>query len=607
MVSAEEPLRSGWERVRAHDPELVDRWTQRPGRRGYPAHGEGVPAAVLRKQLLPLFLAGEFPDTSALLNKSGYRSLNHDEARRLEEGIAGGAPRIIAALRLVEALDEAAGRNWLWRECFSDRSRQWRNRKFVEKARKGLAAGQPLPSTREEADALLEAILERESVRPTFDMACRLLDDLEFAADLTERLNRSWRPACEGVAGPRAGAARALGRQVRELVHLPFQAVDAAGREVDLPEMAERWRAMRARAGGADEPADRLLRDRVGALGLTRDAEVSSISAPVRLRGKGAGRAPLDWSFEERVASVLRRLPEDYRTADLSDDLRGEAARCAHWMGLDRPGDRLVLLLAAVVVEEAQRLGWRRRGAIDRPERRTLVDWLIAAHGRVERMVATASSESVLYDARWTGRAAGVDSLVDLRGQPDAGHWVETRLLGETGRTAWRRLHRREYVGDLGGQDLTSLSRDLARWMRDAARFLVERQGRDDEQAGGSAMADDAGDALMRGLYSPAEQRSGLGRRALGAYLAALWRCRDAGEPADEDRKALAAARRGIGEMLRRWRREGVMRAAGAELTVGAVVAVLESTDDAGDADDAGAAGGAEAAGGAWEETSNEP
>lgn len=593
MVSAERPLRSGWERVRAHDPELVDRWTQRPGRSGRPARGEGVPVAVLRKQLLPLLLAGEFPDPSALLNKSGYRSLNHDEARRLEEGIALGAPRIVAALRLVEALDEAAGRSWLWRECFSDRSRQWRNRKFVARARKGLAAGQSLPSTREEAGTLLEEILERESVRPTLDMARRLLDEPEIAADLADRLRRSWRPACDGVVGPRAAAARALGRQLRELVGLPFQAMDVAGRETDLPEMTERWRAMRASAGGADEPADRLLRDRTGALGLTRDAEASSMSAPVRLRGKSESRAPLDWSFEERVASALRRLPEDYRTTGLPDDLRGEAARCAHWMGLGRPDDRLVLLLAAVVVEEAQQLGWRRRGAIGRPERRTLVDWLIAAHGRVERMVATASSESVLYDARWRGRVVGVDSLVDLRGQPDAGHRVETRLLGEIGRTAWRRLHRREYVGDPGGQDLTSFSRDLARWMRDAARFLVERQRRDGERVGGPAVAGDAADALMRGLYSPAEQHSGLGRRALGAYLVALRRCRDVDEPAEEDRGALAAARRGIGEMLRRWRREGVMRAAGAELTVSAVVAVLERADGADGADGAGDAGGA--------------
>jgi len=56
-------------------------------------------------------------------------------------------------------------------------------------------------------------------------------------------------------------------------------------------------------------------------------------------------------------------------------------------------------------------------------------------------------------------------------------------------------------------------------------------------------------------------------------------RCRSAAEPGAGDIGALRAARTRIEEMLRRWRREGVMGMAGMDLTVEDVVAALDGLE----------------------------
>lgn len=546
------------------------------GRVGQPPRAVGLPMASIRKQLLPTFLTGEFADPSSLLNRARYRSLNHDEARRLEKRIADGAPRIVDALRMIEALEGCSQESPEWAGLFPKRDKQWRTRKFVAETRKRLDGGRSLPATRQEINAVLGEIMERESLRPRPDDLRDLLDDPEVAAELAASLRDTWRPPPGAARGPRAGAARLLEGELRGFATGPFQTVDATGREADLPEASERWRDLRTQDDGS---ADGLLLDRASALGLTQAADASSARAPVRLRGRRTGRDPLDWSFEERVGAVLANLPDDYRTGALLDDLRDEVARCAHWTGLGRFDDRMVLLLVGVVVEQAQRRGWRGAGPIDREERRTLVNWLIAVHNRVSRRIAEASWGSVLCHGRWNGRPEGVGDMVDLRAQRDPDAWADDRLMSEIGRVAWRRLHRGEYLHDPVRDDLTALSRDFGHWLNDAARFVVEHDEPGRSRTAGPRSAADALSAIIRGLYAPVEQSTGLGRGALNDYLMALRRCRSAAEPGAGDDGALRAARTGIEKMLRCWRREGVMRMIGMDLTVEDVVAALNDLE----------------------------
>lgn len=546
------------------------------GRVGQPPRAVGLPMASIRKQLLPTFLTGEFADPSSLLNRARYRSLNHDEARRLEKRIADGAPRIVDALRMIEALEGCSQESPEWAGLFPKRDKQWRTRKFVAETRKRLDGGRSLPATRQEINAVLGEIMERESLRPRPDDLRDLLDDPEVAAELADSLRDTWRPPPGVARGPRAGAARLLEGELRGFATGPFQTVDATGREADLPGASERWRDLRTQDDGS---ADGLLLDRACALGLTQAADASSARTPVRLRGTGTGRDPLDWSFEERVRAVLANLPDDYRTGALLDDLRDEVVRCAHWTGLGRFDDRMVLLLVGVVVEQAQRRGWRGAGPIDREERRTLVNWLIAVHNRVSRRIAEASWGSVLCHGRWNGRPEGVGDMVDLRAQRDPDAWADDRLMSEIGRVAWRRLHRGEYLHDPVRDDLTALSRDFGHWLNDAARFVVEHDEPGRSRTAGPRSAADALTAIERGLCTPAEQHTGLGRGALNDYLMALRRCRSAAEPGAGDDGALRSARTGIEKMLRRWRREGVMRMAGMDLTVEDVVAALNGLE----------------------------
>ena len=546
------------------------------GRVGQPPRAVGLPMASIRKQLLPTFLTGEFADPSSLLNRARYRSLNHDEARRLEKRIADGAPRIVDALRMIEALEGCSQESPEWAGLFPKRDKQWRTRKFVAETRKRLDGGRSLPATRQEINAVLGEIMERESLRPRPDDLRDLLDDPEVAAELAASLRDTWRPPPGAARGPRAGAARLLEGELRGFATGPFQTVDAMGREADLPGASERWRDLRTQDDGS---ADGLLLDRASALGLTQAADASSARAPVRLRGRRTGRDPLDWSFEERVGAVLANLPDDYRTGALLDDLRDEVARCAHWTGLGRFDDRMVLLLVGVVVEQAQRRGWRGAGPIDREERRTLVNWLIAVHNRVSRRIAEASWGSVLCHGRWNGRPEGVGDMVDLRAQRDPDAWADDRLMSEIGRVAWRRLHRGEYLHDPVRDDLTALSRDFGHWLNDAARFVVEHDEPGRSRTASPRSAADALSAIIRGLYAPVEQSTGLGRGALNDYLMALRRCRSAAEPGAGDDGALRAARTGIEKMLRCWRREGVMRMIGMDLTVEDVVAALNDLE----------------------------
>ena len=546
------------------------------GRVGQPPRAVGLPMASIRKQLLPTFLTGEFADPSSLLNRARYRSLNHDEARRLEKRIADGAPRIVDALRMIEALEGCSQESPEWAGLFPKRDKQWRTRKFVAETRKRLDGGRSLPATRQEINAVLGEIMERESLRPRPDDLRDLLDDPEVAAELAASLRDTWRPPSGAARGPRAGAARLLEGELRGFATGPFQTVDATGREADLPEASERWRDLRTQDDGS---ADGLLLDRASALGLTQAADASSARAPVRLRGRRTGRDPLDWSFEERVGAVLANLPDDYRTGALLDDLRDEVARCAHWTGLGRFDDRMVLLLVGVVVEQAQRRGWQGVGTIDREERRTLVNWLIAVHNRVSRRIAEASWGSVLCHGRWNGRPEGVGDMVDLRAQRDPDAWADDRLMSEIGRVAWRRLHRGEYLHDPVRDDLTALSRDFGHWLNDAARFVVEHDEPGRSRTASPRSAADALSAIIRGLYAPVEQSTGLGRGALNDYLMALRRCRSAAEPGAGDDGALRAARTGIEKMLRCWRREGVMRMIGMDLTVEDVVAALNDLE----------------------------
>lgn len=550
------------------------------GRVGQPPRAVGLPMASIRKQLLPTFLTGEFADPSSLLNRARYRSLNHDEARRLEKRIADGAPRIVDALRMIEALEGCSQESPEWAGLFPKRDKQWRTRKFVAETRKRLDGGRSLPATRQEINAVLGEIMERESLRPRPDDLRDLLDDPEVAAELAASLRDTWRPPPGAARGPRAGAARLLEGELRGFATGPFQTVDATGREADLPEASERWRDLRTQDDGS---ADGLLLDRASALGLTQAADASSARAPVRLRGRRTGRDPLDWSFEERVGAVLANLPDDYRTGALLDDLRDEVARCAHWTGLGRFDDRMVLLLVGVVVEQAQRRGWRGAGPIDREERRTLVNWLIAVHNRVSRRIAEASWGSVLCHGRWNGRPEGVGDMVDLRAQRDPDAWADDRLMSEIGRVAWRRLHRGEYLHDPVRDDLTALSRDFGHWLNDAAHFVVEHDVEHDEpgrsRTAGPRSAADVPTAINRGLCAPIEQSTGLGRGVLSGYLVAVRRCRSAAEPGAGDIGALRAARTRIEEMLRRWRREGVMGMAGMDLTVEDVVTALNDLE----------------------------
>lgn len=546
------------------------------GRVGQPPRAVGLPLASIRKQLLPTFLTGEFVDPSSLLNRARYRSLNHDEARRLEKRIADGAPRIVDALRMIEALEGCSQESPEWAGLFPKRDKQWRTRKFVAETRKRLDGGRSLPATRQEINAVLGEIMERESLRPRPDDLRDLLDDPEVAAELAASLRDTWRPPPGVARGPRAGAARLLEGELRGFATGPFQTVDATGREADLPGASERWRDLRTQDDGS---ADGLLLDRASALGLTQAADASSARAPVRLRGTGTGRDPLDWSFEERVRAVLANLPDDYRTGALLDDLRDEVVRCAHWTGLGRFDDRMVLLLVGVVVEQAQRRGWRGAGPIDREERRTLVNWLIAVHNRVSRRIAEASWGSVLCHGRWNGRPEGVGDMVDLRAQRDPDAWADDRLMNEIGRVAWRRLHRGEYLHDPVRDDLTALSRDFGHWLNDAARFVVEHDEPGRSRTAGPRSAADALSAIIRGLCAPVEQSTGLGRGALNDYLVAVRRCRSAAEPGAGDDGALRAARTGIEKMLRCWRREGVMRMIGMDLTVEDVVAALNDLE----------------------------
>lgn len=491
-------LRDAWGHVRDLAPNVVDEWTtgarRRPGRKGQDG-SQGLPQEPVRRKILNELLRGPaFKDMlSKFVGKPGSVVLTPVQVAVLNETLGREAQRIVRTLDWAARLRALYENNGEIRRT-SDRYFVNADNRFLRvnltntileavwKEAEGGGLVDLWEASPENQTAFLDRILVERTEAPqrANTAACRrILAEPGIRQRVEGEIDRLWEPAPTTRPATDAGlddltmkvaGARMMAENDDETL---CQAIQCEHIPVD-----ELLQAVVRQCGKDGSDVWALVR-RSKPLGLTRDVERSSLRrrpAPQwdRLsRRSGRDRAadeseprvkeplrepPLDLGYVPRVLHVFNNaVSDDFHQDRLPEALVDEARRCAHCTGLAWVQSRLVITMAALVVEfvlqETERvlsprpdkddvgqlLQWRSRSLVHRAVREQMLKERTAV--QIAFRPARSASASMCQDGT-VSWAAGERQLKD-----DPVRTFISRVASHAACSLWYQWHRYEFLG----------------------------------------------------------------------------------------------------------------------------------------------------------------
>lgn len=491
-------LRDAWGHVRDLAPNVVDEWTtgarRRPGRKGQDG-SQGLPQEPVRRKILNELLRGPaFKDMlSKFVGKPGSVVLTPVQVAVLNETLGREAQRIVRTLDWAARLRALYENNGEIRRT-SDRYFVNADNRFLRvnltntvleavwKEAEGGGLVDLWEASPENQTAFLDRILVERTEAPqrANTAACRrILAEPGIRQRVEGEIDRLWEPAPTTRPATDAGlddltmkvaGARMMAENDDETL---CQAIQCEHIPVD-----ELLQAVVRQCGKDGSDVWALVR-RSKPLGLTRDVERSSLRrrpAPQwdRLsRRSGRDRAadeseprvkeplrepPLDLGYVPRVLHVFNNaVSDDFHQDRLPEALVDEARRCAHCTGLAWVQSRLVITMAALVVEfvlqETERvlsprpdkddvgqlLQWRSRSLVHRAVREQMLKERTAV--QIAFRPARSASASMRQDGT-VSWAAGERQLKD-----DPVRAFVGRVASHAACSLWYQWHRYEFLG----------------------------------------------------------------------------------------------------------------------------------------------------------------
>lgn len=491
-------LRDAWGHVRDLAPDVVNEWTtgarRRPGRKGQDG-SQGLPQEPVRRKILNELLRGPaFKDMlSKFVGKPGSVVLTPVQVAVLNETLGREAQRIVRTLDWAARLRALYENNGEIRRT-SDRYFVNADNRFLRvnltntvleavwKEAEGGGLVDLWEASPENQTAFLDRILVERTEAPqrANTAACRrILAEPGIRQRVEGEIDRLWEPAPTTRPATDAGlddltmkvaGARMMAENDDETL---CQAIQCEHIPVD-----ELLQAVVRQCGKDGSDVWALVR-RSKPLGLTRDVERSSLRrrpAPQwdRLsRRSGRDRAadeseprvkeplrepPLDLGYVPRVLHVFNNaVSDDFHQDRLPEALVDEARRCAHCTGLAWVQSRLVITMAALVVEfvlqETERvlsprpdkddvgqlLQWRSRSLVHRAVREQMLKERTAV--QIAFRPARSASASMCQDGT-VSWAAGERQLKD-----DPVRTFISRVASHAACSLWYQWHRYEFLG----------------------------------------------------------------------------------------------------------------------------------------------------------------
>ena len=491
-------LRDAWGHVRDLAPNVVDEWTtgarRRPGRKGQDG-SQGLPQEPVRRKILNELLRGPaFKDMlSKFVGKPGSVVLTPVQVAVLNETLGREAQRIVRTLDWAARLRALYENNGEIRRT-SDRYFVNADNRFLRvnltntvleavwKEAEGGGLVDLWEASPENQTAFLDRILVERTEAPqrANTAACRrILAEPGIRQRVEGEIDRLWEPAPTTRPATDAGlddltmkvaGARMMAENDDETL---CQAIQCEHIPVD-----ELLQAVVRQCGKDGSDVWALVR-RSKPLGLTRDVERSSLRrrpAPQwdRLsRRSGRDRAadeseprvkeplrepPLDLGYVPRVLHVFNNaVSDDFHQDRLPEALVDEARRCAHCTGLAWVQSRLVITMAALVVEfvlqETERvlsprpdkddvgqlLQWRSRSLVHRAVREQMLKERTAV--QIAFRPARSASASMCQDGT-VSWAAGERQLKD-----DPVRDFMGKVASHAACSLWYQWHRYEFFG----------------------------------------------------------------------------------------------------------------------------------------------------------------
>ena len=494
-------LRNAWGHVRDLAPDVVDvvdEWTtgarRRPGRKGQ-GDSQGLPQEPVRRKILNALLRGPaFKDMlSKFVGKPGSVVLTPVQVAVLNETLGREAQRIVRALDWAARLRALYENNGEIRRT-SDRYFVNADNRFLRvnltntileavwgKAEEGGLVDLREASPEDQTTFLDRILVERtEAPQRANTAACRrILAEPGIRQRVEGEIDRLWEPAPTTRPATDAGlddltmkvaGARMMAENDDETL---CQAIRCEHTPVD-----ELLQAVVRQCGKDGSDVWELVR-RSKPLRLTRDVERSSLRrrpAPQwdrLLRRSGRDRAadeseprvkgplrepPLDLGYVPRVLHVFNNtVSEDFPQDRLPEVLVDEARRCAHCTGLAWVQSRLVITMAALVVEfvlqETERvlsprpdkddvgqlLQWHPRSLVHRAVREQVLKERTAV--QIAFRPARSASASMRQDGS-VSWAAGERQLKD-----DKVKAFISRVASHAACSLWYQWHRYEFLG----------------------------------------------------------------------------------------------------------------------------------------------------------------
>lgn len=491
-------LRDAWGHVRDLAPNVVDEWTtgarRRPGRKGQDG-SQGLPQEPVRRKILNELLRGPaFKDMlSKFVGKPGSVVLTPVQVAVLNETLGREAQRIVRTLDWAARLRALYENNGEIRRT-SDRYFVNADNRFLRvnltntvleavwKEAEGGGLVDIGEASPENQTAFLDRILVERTEAPqrANTAACRrILAEPGIRQRVEGEIDRLWEPAPTTRPATDAGlddltmkvaGARMMAENDDETL---CQAIQCEHTPVD-----ELLQAVVRQCGKDGSDVWALVR-RSKPLGLTRDVERSSLRrrpAPQwdRLsRRSGRDRAadeseprvkeplrepPLDLGYVPRVLHVFNNaVSDDFPQDRLPEALVDEARRCAHCTGLAWVQSRLVITMAALVVEfvlqETERvlsprpdkddvgqlLQWHSRSLVHRAVREQMLKERTAV--QIAFRPARSASASMCQDGT-VSWAAGERQLKD-----DPVRTFISRVASHAACSLWYQWHRYEFLG----------------------------------------------------------------------------------------------------------------------------------------------------------------
>lgn len=491
-------LRDAWGHVRDLAPDVVDEWTtgarRRPGRKGQDG-SQGLPQEPVRRKILNELLRGPaFKDVlSKFVGKPGSVVLTPVQVAVLDETLRREAQRIVRALDWATRLRALYENNGEIRRT-SDRYFVNADNRFLRvnltntvleavwrKAEGGGLVDLREASPEDQTTFLDRILVERtEAAQRANTAACRrILAEPGIRQRVEGEIDRLWEPAPTTRPATDVGlddltmkvaGARMMAENDDETL---CQAIRCEHTPVD-----ELLQAVVRQCGKDGSDVWELVR-RSKPLRLTRDVERSSLRrrpAPQwdRLpRRSGRDRAadepeprvkeplrepPLDLGYVPRVLHVFNNVvSEDFLQDRLPEALVDEARRCAHCTGLAWVQSRLVITMAALVVEfvlqETERvlsprpdkddvgqlLQWHSRSLVHRAVREQMLKERTAV--QIAFRPARSASASMCQDGT-VSWAAGERQLKD-----DPVRDFMGKVASHAACSLWYQWHRYEFLG----------------------------------------------------------------------------------------------------------------------------------------------------------------